>query len=153
MLYEARFPAPGYGIDEDSFAYTIGDGQGGSASSIVTVVVRNEPPVAGADVVQLEAVTTTLEIPVTTLLGNDSDPDSDPLTLSAVSPQSDQGGRVTLANNLVTYVLPRSVQEYVVGTDTFTYTIDDGRNGSASGTVTVQLPNHPPFADDDNADE
>jgi hypothetical protein len=69
------------------------------------------------------------------LLYNDTDPDADPLTLSGVGATSTQGGAVSLAAGTVTYTPTGSFS----GTDTFTYVIDDGRGGSATGTVAVTV--------------
>ena len=67
----------------DTFTYTVGDGNGGSASADVTVVVVpvNDPPVAADDI-----DTTDEDIPITIdVLHDDSDPEGDPLTVTAVS--------------------------------------------------------------------
>ena len=68
------------------------------------------------------------------LLRNDSDPDFDPLTVTVF----DYGGPGTVQvnpNGTFTYV---PAQDFV-GTDTFTYTIEDGEGGSADGTVTINV--------------
>ena len=131
----------------DSFSYTAGDGKGGTASAKVTVTVStppNHPPVAVDD-----TATTTKNKSVTiAVLANDSDPDGDPLTISSVSVASN--GSVSATATGVTYKPNRDF----LGTDTFTYSITDGRGGSASAHVTVNVvegPDHKPKAMDDNA--
>jgi hypothetical protein len=105
----------------------------GSVTSIVAVVTVNRPPVpvtdsAGVSLAQM------LTIPALKLLANDSDPDGDPLTVTAVTSPSTMGATVSLASGMVTYNAP------VSGTsDSFTYTVSDGRGGSALGTVNVTL--------------
>lgn len=79
------------------------------------------------------------------VLANDSDPDGDTLTVSAVT----QPGNGAVSNNgdNVSYTpLPD-----FVGTDTFSYTISDpsGDTASATVTVTVVSTNAPPVANDD----
>jgi VCBS repeat-containing protein len=72
-------PAPGF-HGTDSFTYTVSDGQGGSATPLVTITVThvNHAPVAQAD------QGTTLEDTAVDLavLSNDTDVDGDALTVS-----------------------------------------------------------------------
>ena len=81
------------------------------------------------------------------MLGNDSDPDRDPLTLASVGAAS--VGTVEQVGGSVTYT-PRLDWS---GVDSFTYTVADGRGGSdtATVTVTVRAVNDPPVAVDDGA--
>jgi hypothetical protein len=67
------------------------------------------------------------------VLANDSDPDGDQLTLMAV--QSPQHGTATRSGSSIIY---RPAPGFV-GVDQFTYTISDGRGGSASGLVQVSV--------------
>lgn len=137
--------APGY-AGPDAFTYTISDGRGGSASATVTINVvplPNRPPVAVND-----AATTSLAAPVTiAVLVNDSDPDGDPLTITATTPPA--FGTIVVSGGSITYTANAAG---VTGTDTFTYTISDGRGGTATATVTVTvtaITNQPPTAVDD----
>ena len=116
----------------DTFTYTITDGNGGTSTATVTVTVNplNDPPVAVDD-----AATTDEDVPVTiAVLGNDSDPDSDPLTITDFT----QAGNGTVtqdgAGNFV-----YTPDENFNGTDTFTYTITDGNGGTSTATVTVTV--------------
>jgi hypothetical protein len=68
------------------------------------------------------------------VLANDSDPDSDPLTITAVT-QGTNGGVVSTDGATVSYTPGPNV----LGTDTFTYTIDDGQSGTDTATVTVTI--------------
>ena len=85
------------------------------------------------------------------VLANDSDADGDRLTISGKT--NGQHGVVTLTNdNSIIY----SPEAGFTGTDTFTYTATDGKDGSATGTVYVtvtakQATNNPPVAYDDAA--
>jgi YD repeat-containing protein len=67
---------------------------------------------------------------------NDTDPDSDPLTISAVSAPSH--GVASIASDGLT-VLYTPVTGYF-GADSLTYTINDGRGGYATATVTLTIP-------------
>ncbi|WP_432199573.1 Ig-like domain-containing protein [Erythrobacter sp. W53] len=129
----------------DTISYTISDGNGGTASATVTVTVdpENDPPVAVDD------TTTTLEdTPVTIpVLGNDSDVDGDPLTVTdATAPN---GTVVINPDGTVTYTPDPDFN----GTDTITYTIDDGNGGTDTATITVNVTpvNDAPVAVNDTA--
>jgi|GEM_PF-2436836 len=99
----------------------------------LTFESRNAAPVAGDD--SFDAVAGyTVELPVEALLANDSDPDGDPLTVTAVS--SAGNGVTTLENGIVTYTPGINFE----GTDQFTYTVSDGTD-SATATVSVNVVN------------
>jgi len=104
----------------------------------ITVEARpNQPPVAQNDT----AVTDENASVGIAVLGNDTDPDGDPLTITGVT-QGINGGTATINGATVTYTPPLNWS----GADIFTYTISDGRGGTATATVTVTVNpiNHPP---------
>jgi len=69
---------------------------------------------------------------VINLLANDSDADGDPLSIAALTVPS--GGAVTDNNDgTVTYTPAANYN----GSDVFSYTLGDGRGGTATGTVSV----------------
>jgi outer membrane protein OmpA-like peptidoglycan-associated protein len=127
----------------DSFTYTVSDGQGGTATANVTVTVSGRPPIANPD-----SATTRTGTPVTiNVLANDSDPEGDALSVSAVGTAAH--GTVTInANGSVTYTPAAGY----VGSDTFTYTLRDATGATATGTVsvTVTAANRAPDAVDDS---
>jgi hypothetical protein len=136
-------PAANYN-GADSFTYTISDGNGGNATGTVNVTVTavNDPPSTGAD----SATTpedTAKSIPVLT---NDSDPDGDSLTVTAVTQPAH--GSTTFTASGVTYTPAANYN----GPDSFTYTISDGNGGNATGTVNVTITavNDPPSAGADS---
>jgi hypothetical protein len=139
-------PAPRF-TGTDTFTYTIDDGRGGTAAATVTITVGappNQPPVAVND-----AAATISGVPVTVdVIANDSDPDGDPLTVQSVTAPA--LGTAQIVGNRVVYTPAAGV----VGTDTFGYTINDGRGGTASASVAITIgppPNQPPVAVDDAA--
>jgi Bacterial Ig domain/Cadherin-like domain len=81
-------------------------------------------------------------------LANDSDPDEDDLTITAIS--DPPNGSVSNHGGALTY----QPDGGFAGTDVFTYSISDGHGGSDTATVRVRV-NKPPVANDDNvtADE
>ncbi|MEO7433210.1 MAG: Ig-like domain-containing protein [Dokdonella sp.] len=143
-------PAPiANGAQPPPLTYTISDGRGGTATATVTVTVSaapNQPPVAVDDV-----ATTLFGQPVTiAVLSNDSDPDGDSLTITAVT--APVGGGTAVISGASVIFTPGAFG--ATSTDRFTYTISDGRGGVATATVTVTIgaaPNQPPVAVDDTA--
>jgi hypothetical protein len=118
----------------DSFSYTVSDGNGGSDTATVSLTVNpvNDNPLAVNDAAPT-AVDTVVIIDV---LGNDSDPDSDPLNVTGAT----NGANGTISVNLddtVTYTPNLGF----TGTDSFTYTIDDGNGGTDTAAVTVYVGN------------
>ncbi len=112
-----------------SFAYTINDGKGGTASATVTVNVAGvqDAPVAVADTAYASSGTAV----TINVLANDSEPDGDPLSVSAVTQPT--FGNVTNNGTSVTYTPGGGFATE----DSFTYTVSDGRGGTNRATVTV----------------
>jgi YD repeat-containing protein len=75
---------------------------------------------------------------------NDSDPEGDPLTVTAVG--SAGHGSTSFTGTSVTYTPASGFS----GSDSFTYTVSDGNGGSASGTVNVTVANAGPTAGNDS---
>jgi hypothetical protein len=118
----------------DTFTYTVSDGEGGTATAIVTVTINpvNDPPVAVDDVaVTDEGVAVEINV-----LANDSDSDSDPLVVSDYQVTSAYSGTVNCTTAGVCIYTPPTA---FTGTDTFTYTASDGKGGTSSATVAVTL--------------
>lgn len=81
-----------------------------------------------------------LQIPIATLIANDTDADGDSLSFAGLTLTTTNG--ITLTANLteITYFNPNA------GTDEFFYTLSDGNGGSSTGSVqiTISAPNLPP---------
>ncbi len=118
----------------DSFTYTISDGNGGTDMATVTVtvneVVNNNPPIARDD----KAKTPRGKAIDIFVLSNDSDPDGDGLTVVSIDPP-ENGSAVNNPNGSITYTPDPGFK----GKDRFTYTISDGRGGTASAEVEVKV--------------
>jgi len=123
----------------DTFSYTVSDGNGGTDTATVTVTVN---PVNDAPVADDQGVTTPEDTPVAiTLTVNDTDGDS--LSFIVTNPAS--GSLSGTAPNL-TYT--PNVDFY--GSDSFSFTVNDGivDSGVATVSVSVTAQNDPPVADD-----
>ena len=126
-------PATGY-TGPDSFTYSISDGRGGTASATVSITVspRRQPTAGGGRQLGHHGTRTP---PLTiNVLANDSDPDNDPLTVTGTTTPA-HGTAVVNANNTITYTPATSY----TGPDSFTYSISDGRGGTASATVSITV--------------
>ena len=104
---------------------TADDGNGGTVTSTFAWTVANPAPVAANDAATTDE-DTAVNIPVLT---NDVDPDGDDLTVTGATAAS--GTVVIEADGTLTYTPNADFN----GTDTITYTIDDGEGGSSTATV------------------
>jgi len=116
----------------DTFTYVVSDGQGGTATGRVTVTVSpvNDAPTAGADTATASK-NTAINIAVLT---NDSDVDGDTLRVTSVTAAAN--GTVAINTDGTLRYTPR---KNYFGTDTFRYTVSDGKGGTATATVTVTV--------------
>jgi len=106
----------------------------GTTNTLTPAQLVNTPPVAGPDTITATNGST-ISVAAATLLSNDTDADGDPLSFVGVSPTSAHNGTVTFGNKVIAYTPPPGL----TNTDTFTYTISDGRGAPVTGTVTVLI--------------
>jgi hypothetical protein len=107
----------------------------------LAVDTGNSPPVAGADSITRVNDTTVAKVLKATLLANDTDPDIDPLSITAVGNATPGGATVAISGNYVVYTAPANNS----GGGSFTYTLSDGPGGhTVSGSVTVTEVGRPP---------
>ncbi len=116
----------------DTFTYDISDGNGGTDTATVIVVVEgvNDLPTAVHDHTMTSENTAVSITP----LHNDTDPDEDILTVTGASDPA-HGNAVVNADDTITY----TPDDGFTGTDTFTYDISDGNGGTDTATVTVRV--------------
>ena len=149
-------PAPGF-ISIDSFEYTIVDPSGATDTATVVVeVTENLSPLVNSrpDANDDAAVTPVNTIVTGNALSNDTDINGDsPLMVTAVNGDTTlapvttpSGGTLTiLADGFYTY----TPGPLFVGTESVTYTIDDGQGGTDTATIYLSVFNTPPQAEDD----
>jgi VCBS repeat-containing protein len=133
----------------DSFIYYANDGSADSNTATVTITVDavNDPPVATDDAYATDE-DTTLNIAAPGMLGNDSDPDGDPLTVVVVTVPQHGSGSIGSDGSL-NYRPDANFS----GSDTFSYKASDGTAESNISTVTITVNpiDDPPVAVDDSA--
>ena len=148
----------------ETFSYTISDGNGGTDTATITVNAsgQNDAPTAVDDTINVTVGTPATGNVVT---ANDTDPDSDPLTVSAIAGGSVGSaitgtyGDFTLnSDGSYTYTVDTANSDVIawqsgdaVLTETFSYTISDGNGGTDTATITVNASgqNDAPTAVDD----
>ena len=141
LTYTPNFNALG----ADSFTYTIADPESATATATVSINIQdtNTAPVAVNDTafkgyIQQSNAWVTIDP-----RWNDSDADSDPITVTAKT--NGTYGTVTILSSGTqvkyqrTSNFPPSNQSV---TDNYTYTISDGRGGSATASVAVTIQNN-----------
>lgn len=94
----------------------------------------NTPPVAKSD-------SFTLPMVRKNVLSNDTDADKDLLTITSTT-DGLHGTVEFTPDGMMTYLPNPDFDSETVTTDTFTYTVSDGRGGTAVGTVTVNVPDN-----------
>ena len=121
-----------------------GDDNSNTAISTIHVIPVNDPPDAVNDLATTNEDTPIFNLPI---LGNDSDPESDPLTIIG-TPTAPNGTVTVNTDGTINY----DPDPDYSGTDTITYTISDGNGGTdtATVTVTVNAVNDNPVAVDDD---
>jgi VCBS repeat-containing protein len=137
----------------DSFTYQISNGNGGFDTATVTWTITgaNDSPIAlndeyyGAGGTPATTEDELFSVPLPGPLANDTDPDSDLLTVNPLTTTSFLGAQVDVqANGQFSYD-PRQVPVIqALGTgqsllDHFSYTITDGQGGTATATVTISV--------------
>jgi hypothetical protein len=124
----------------DGFSYTLNDGNGGITTGNVNITINsvNDIPVAINDV-----FTTDENSPITSgdLTANDMDVDGNALTATLLT-NANNGNVIDNNDNTFSYTPNANFN----GSDSFTYTLDDGSGGNAVGTVHITVnPINPPI--------
>ena len=105
-----------------------------STSFLLQVSFVNHAPIANADTVTRlpgKAISLARSFPPR----NDTDVDGDALTVSAVASNSVGGVPITLTSTNIIYS-PSSTYN---SSDSFTYTLSDGKGATATGTIYVNV--------------
>jgi len=104
----------------------------GSDTATVTVTAVNNPPVANNDVYQVtKSTSNTLQVRT-----NDTDPNGNPLTITAVTQPAAGRGSVYVGPG-GTYLIYNAPS--TIGTASFSYTLSDGAGGVDTATVSITV--------------
>ncbi|NOX75858.1 MAG: tandem-95 repeat protein [Gammaproteobacteria bacterium] len=132
------------GTTTSNIIISVSDGTDSAALAAFSITVTNDtPPVAVDD----NVVGTEDNVSIIAVLANDTDAENDTLNILSVTQPVNGGASISGRN--VTY----SPNANYFGTDTFTYTADDGMGGSDTATVTIVVEpvNDTPIAQPDSA--
>ncbi|MEF8866619.1 MAG: Ig-like domain-containing protein [Salinibacter sp.] len=158
---------PGDVPPNDEFTFDLSDSQGeGPTGKVFSVSVRpaNDPPTVANDTDTTQQGTS-VSIAAPGLLENDSDPNGDSLSVSAVNgTASNVGQQITLTSGALLTVGADGAYSYDpngafddlgagdTGSDSFTYAASDGNGGTgqASVSLTIEGLNGAPVATDDS---
>jgi hypothetical protein len=133
-------PDPGFAGTE-TFTYVAADGSGANASTTATITVTpvQHMPAAGNDAYATQQ-DTLLSVTAAGVLANDGDQDGDAITVQTTPISGASNGAVTIASDGSFSYSPNGG---FIGTDSFTYRIDDGTGRSADGIVTITVTSSP----------
>ena len=133
-------------VGVDTFTYLLSDGDGGVDSATVTITVLavsgNNPPIAVGDAGSVTEDSGSYVITIN-LLDNDSDPDGDVITVTAINGTASYGSR-SLNNGIFTYTLDNdnsAVDALNPGQtliETFSYTLSDGTD-TDTGNISITI--------------
>ncbi len=118
----------------DSFDYTINDGNGGTATATVTLDIAsiNDNP----DAVDDEFSGAEDTVITGNVLANDTDADGDTLTVHAGSFATNQGGTINInADGSFSYQGAANFH----GADSYTYFVNDGQGGIATASIALNV--------------
>jgi YVTN family beta-propeller protein/VCBS repeat-containing protein len=123
-------------VGTDSFNYTISDGKGGTDTATVTITVTavNKPPDAINDAYTVAEDSVLTVTSTNSVLKNDVDPNGDPLTVT--SKTAPAHGTLTM-NSIGQFTYTPNAN--FNGTDSFNYTVSDGKGGTDTATVTITV--------------
>ncbi|EAQ11253.1 Hint domain-containing protein [Maritimibacter alkaliphilus HTCC2654] len=121
-------------VGTDTFEYTISDGNGGTDTATVTVVVNGDGGMNSV-VARNDSATTSEDDAVNIdVLANDSDPQGDSFSIQSFG-QGANGTVTAGPGGTLTY----TPDPDYFGTDSFTYTIVDSQGATDTATVTVNV--------------
>ena len=152
-------PPAGF-MGEDSFDYSVVDPLGEVDDATVTFMIApdSDPDANDAPDANDDQSVTPLNTPVSgNALDNDTDPNSDPLTVTEIAGtpvvagmptvvMTPSGGTVEIFDDGSYTYTPA---ENFIGTETLPYTISDGINGEDTATLVLGAYDTPPVAEDD----
>ena len=141
LLATGAFIGAAHATDDVTYSYDLA----GNRSAVVYGATNSAPSAVNDSVSVAAGVAKTIDPRL-----NDSDADSDPLTVSITGTMAPSHGSFGLnAGQTITYTPAGGYPSGASGSDSFTYKIDDGHSHTATATVNVTVVNTAPVAADD----
>ena len=131
---------PAGGSTTTSITYTLSDGNGGTDTATVTVTingVNDDPNAVNDSVTATESSSVVID-----MLANDTDIDSDALSVSSLDTSNLQGNLVDNGDGTFTYDANQQfdyLSDGQTATDIFEYSIDDGLGGIDTAQVMITI--------------
>jgi hypothetical protein len=118
----------------DSITFKVNDGLSDSNSAYFTIMVTpvNDPPTAQNDNIEIKEDVSMIQINV---LENDTDIDNDELSILGTANVNSGTTVISNDNKSITYIPNKNFS----GTDSFVYTIRDGKGGTNTATARVKI--------------
>lgn len=132
-------PADDY-TGQDQFTYTVTSSSGATRSATVTLSVTpiNDPPVAVDDMLTVNAGQS-VEIDFGALVGNDTDVDGGPLSVTDISIVAPSVGGQLVSCGSSRPTCRRYVAATTTGVENIDYTVSDGAGGVATGRLRITV--------------
>lgn len=129
-------PAATFFSGEETFQYTVTDGQGDTSSGTITVIIANVNPTISGGSISTDQDEASLPLPLTFTLGNGSGAQH---TLSIGTQAT--GGACTLSTSTATSgaTVTYTPNSGFFGPDSCVVRITDGDNSVADGTITINV--------------
>ena len=131
----------------DNIVISVNDGTDTASLAAFSITVTSDAPSTPPIAVDDNVIGTEDSVSIIAVLANDTDADGD--TLGILSITQPANGDASISGTNITY----SPNANYFGTDTFTYTADDGSGGTDTATVTIVVNpvNDTPVAQPDSA--
>jgi hypothetical protein len=136
-------PARGFTSGSESFTVTVQDRWGAKATETVTFTNANHPPTAIDDTYPVTPAKS-LTVPSPGILGNDSDPDGDAISVDISRAKTlcgPRGGKLTLSTTGGFTFTP--ARGFTSGSESFTVTVQDRWGAKTTEAITFSVPPRP----------
>jgi hypothetical protein len=147
ITMHSRYSHDGSETQADAFVLRITDARNNAVDKRINVIITpvNDPPQGNDDQTTI-LMNQAVEINV---LANDTDPESDTLSLVTTLTEQPKQGEVSINDGILSYLPNKNYR----GEDRFIYRLTDGdKTATATVFITInELPNTPPIANNDSA--
>jgi len=129
-------------LGDRTFTYEVSDGKGGTDTATATITFINNAPDARNDSATVACGDSVTIYPLT----NDTDPDGNPLTITKIiGVDANNSARISADGKSIIFT------GGAIGVDSITYEVSDGKGGTDTATIRVDVTNNAPDAANDSA--